>query len=71
MAQGPCVLAGLQGWAFKAADYSGRKGCCWLTLCTVAQVADANSDILVLTPGGGMERPIVQASSAGELVLCG
>lgn len=50
---------------------SCRKACCWLTLCTVAQVADANSDILVLTPGGGLERLIVQASSAGELVLCG
>lgn len=50
---------------------SCRKVCCWLTLCTAAQVADANSDIFVLTPGSGVERPIVQASSAGELVLCG
>ena len=26
MAQGPCVLAGLQGWAFKAADYKWQEG---------------------------------------------
>lgn len=39
-----------------------RKVCCWLTLCTVAQAADANSDILVLSPHGCVEEPTHSAS---------
>lgn len=48
---------------------SCRKVCCWLTLCTVAQAADANSDILVLTPSSCLEAPAMQGSSVWELTL--